>query len=240
MVRSSIRRVRRPCEDGRAKKYARLAGRPHPPHPAAWPCGGSRALGHAPNRSSRRGSDCAPFIDEDRHAIFPGGPARRLGKSAGPFGRPSRRRACAREHARCRAGVGAPGGDLRARFAACVMDARAGRGIGRRAHRRGLRLPTTATASEVTAFLAALDTAPVTPRPGVALGGPEVGAQGEVIVHVTPGVYVLACVRRGDGGHRHASAAESAVLHVRSARPAASAFAPSRTTWATLRRRQGD
>ena len=38
--------------------------------------------------------------------------------------------------------------------------------------------PTTATASAsaVTAFLAALDTAPVTPRPGVALGGPEVDA----------------------------------------------------------------
>ena len=46
--------------------------------------------------------------------------------------------------------------------------------------------PTTASASAVTAFFAALDTAPVTPRPGVTLGGLEVGAQGEVIAHVTP------------------------------------------------------
>ncbi len=97
------------------------------------------------------------------------------------------------------------------------------------------RLPTTVTATEVTAFLAALDTASGTPHPGVALGGPEVGAQGEVVVHVTPGVYVLACVRRGDDGHRHASIGESAVLHVRSAAAADSAFAAPPPSTQTVR-----
>ena len=87
------------------------------------------------------------------------------------------------------------------------------------------RLPATTTPGEVTAFVAALDTAPGTPRPGVAIGGPEVGARGDVIVHLTPGVYVLACVRRGDDGHRHAITGESTVLQVRSATAADSAFA---------------
>ncbi|HYW31738.1 MAG TPA: hypothetical protein VE869_09545, partial [Gemmatimonas sp.] len=64
-----------------------------------------------------------------------------------------------------------------------------------------------------------------TPGLGVAIGGPEVGALGDVIVNLTPGVYVLACVRRGDDGHRHASAGESSVVHVRAAIAADSAFA---------------
>lgn len=84
------------------------------------------------------------------------------------------------------------------------------------------RLPAT---PDVPAFVAALDTAPATPRPGIAIGGPEVGAQGDVVVHLTPGVYVLACVRRGDDGHRHASAGESKILYVRAATAADSAFA---------------
>jgi len=87
------------------------------------------------------------------------------------------------------------------------------------------RLPPATTAAEVAAFVAALDTAPATPHPGVAIGGPEVGAVGEVKVHLTPGVYVLACVRRGDDGHRHASTGESTTLHVRSATSADAAFA---------------
>lgn len=92
------------------------------------------------------------------------------------------------------------------------------------------RLP---TATDVPAFVAALDTAPATPRPGIAMGGPEVGAQGEVVVHLTPGVYVLACVRRGDDGHRHASAGESRILYVRAAAAADSAFsAPPPSTQA--------
>lgn len=84
------------------------------------------------------------------------------------------------------------------------------------------RLPATA---DVAAFVAALDTAPATPRPGIAIGGPEVGAQGEVIVHLAPGVYVLACVRRGADGHRHARTGESKILYVRAAEAADSAFA---------------
>ena len=87
------------------------------------------------------------------------------------------------------------------------------------------RLPATTTATEVTTFVAALDAAPATPPPGVAIGGPEIGARGDVVVHLTPGLYVLACVRRGEDGHRHARTGEFTVLHVRAATPADSAFA---------------
>lgn len=76
------------------------------------------------------------------------------------------------------------------------------------------RLPETATAAEVAAFLAALDTAPATPKPGVALGGPEVGNSGDVVIQFTPGRYVLGCVRRGAQGHRHASTGEAKVVVV--------------------------
>lgn len=76
------------------------------------------------------------------------------------------------------------------------------------------RLPATSSSSDVREFVAALDTAPNTPRPGVAMGGPEVGLRGDVIVHLTPGTYVLACVRRGKDGHRHAITGESSALHV--------------------------
>jgi hypothetical protein len=79
------------------------------------------------------------------------------------------------------------------------------------------RLSATATETEVRAFVAALDTAPATPAPGVAIGGPENGALGDVVVHFTPGTYVLACVRRGEDGHRHARNGESRVLRVRPA-----------------------
>jgi hypothetical protein len=87
------------------------------------------------------------------------------------------------------------------------------------------RLPTTTTPEEVSAFVAALDTAAATPRSGVAIGGPEVGARGDVVLQLTPGVYVLACVRRGDDGHRHASRGESTVIHVASATAADTIFA---------------
>jgi hypothetical protein len=87
------------------------------------------------------------------------------------------------------------------------------------------RMPATTTTDDVAAFVSALDTAPATPLPGVALGGPEVGARGDVIVHLTPGVYVLACVRRGEDGHRHARSGEYRVLHARSAEAADSVFA---------------
>lgn len=87
------------------------------------------------------------------------------------------------------------------------------------------RLPVNATSEDVAAFVAALDTAPATPRSGVAIGGPEVGAHGDVVLHLTTGVYVLACVRRGENGHRHASSGESTVLRVPSDTTANPAFA---------------
>lgn len=97
------------------------------------------------------------------------------------------------------------------------------------------RMPPGATAGDVATFVAALDTAPATPSPGVAVGGPEVGAQGEVIVHLTPGLHVLACVSRGAGGHRHAGAGESRILHVRSATVADSSFAAPPPSAETVR-----
>lgn len=85
--------------------------------------------------------------------------------------------------------------------------------------------------TDVPAFVAALDTAPATPRSGIAIGGTEVGAQGDVVVHLTPGVYVLACVRRGADGHRHARIGESRILYVRTATAADTALAaPPRST----------
>ncbi len=70
------------------------------------------------------------------------------------------------------------------------------------------RLSGNTTAAGVAAFLVALDTARITPTEAVAIGGPEVGDTGEVVVNLTPGTYVLACVRRHDDGHRHASQGE--------------------------------
>lgn len=77
------------------------------------------------------------------------------------------------------------------------------------------RLPANSSPAAITAFIAALDTAIATPPPAVAIGGPEIGSQGEVIVNLAPASYVLACVRRGEDGHRHAISGESTVLHVR-------------------------
>src|SRR5262245_29835565 len=59
------------------------------------------------------------------------------------------------------------------------------------------RLPVTASPTDIASFLAALDSLPTTPPPGTAMGGPEVGDVGDVIVHFTPGTYLLGCVRRG-------------------------------------------
>lgn len=73
------------------------------------------------------------------------------------------------------------------------------------------RLP---SGSDITAFLAALDTTPVTPLPGLALGGPEIGDSGAVFIELTPERYVLACVSRGADGHRHALGGEAKVLTV--------------------------
>ncbi|MES3033492.1 MAG: hypothetical protein V4813_05795 [Gemmatimonadota bacterium] len=79
------------------------------------------------------------------------------------------------------------------------------------------RLPVGTSDADVRAFVAALDATPATPSPAVALGGPEVGASGEVMIRVEAGVYVLACVRRGDDDKRHAGKGESKVVHVRAA-----------------------
>jgi hypothetical protein len=71
------------------------------------------------------------------------------------------------------------------------------------------RIATANPESDVGSFLAALDSAVATPQPGVAMGGPEIGDVGDVIVHLTPGRYVLGCVIRGPDGHRHASVGEA-------------------------------
>lgn len=97
------------------------------------------------------------------------------------------------------------------------------------------RLPATTRPDAVTAFIATLDTALATPRPGVAMGGPEVGTRGDVIVHFVPGVYVLACIRRGENGHRHAVTGEHSVLLVPSAVPADSALASAPVGSQTVR-----
>lgn len=93
------------------------------------------------------------------------------------------------------------------------------------------RLPDTTTVDGVAAFVAALDTAPATPPSGVAIGGPEVGAKGTVIVHFTPGLYVLGCVRRGEDGHRHVHAGEYRIVRAGSPTMADSSYAapPSAT-----------
>ena len=65
-------------------------------------------------------------------------------------------------------------------------------------------------ATDADTFLAALDTARiVTPPAATALGGPEVGDTGDVILELKPGRHVIGCLRRGDDGHRHASTGEA-------------------------------
>lgn len=92
------------------------------------------------------------------------------------------------------------------------------------------RLDGRITASTVPAFLTALDTTSITPAPGVALGGPEIGDTGVVVLRFTAGRYVLACVRKGDDGHRHAVSGESKVVVVpRGTVPRARAVAPVAT-----------
>jgi hypothetical protein len=76
------------------------------------------------------------------------------------------------------------------------------------------RLPVAASAADVAAYITALDTAAATPRPVVAMGGPEIGIVGDVIIKLTPGTFLLGCVTRGEDGHRHLHAGESKVLVV--------------------------
>lgn len=85
------------------------------------------------------------------------------------------------------------------------------------------RLADGATAADVPAFLAALDTAAATPAGAVALGGPEMGDRGAVVLELAPGPHVVACLSRRDAAHRHASTGEARLLVVRTARAAAPA-----------------
>lgn len=87
------------------------------------------------------------------------------------------------------------------------------------------RLAPSVASSDVPAFVAALDSMSATPENAVAIGGPEMGAAGDAIVHLTPGRYVVACVRRGEDGHRHAHRGEFAVLEVHGSSEADSATA---------------
>lgn len=82
------------------------------------------------------------------------------------------------------------------------------------------RMSPTTPDADVAVFLAALDTGRATPAPALALGGPEIGDTGEVVMQLTPGRYVLGCVARGRDGHRHASAGEAKTMVVREASPA--------------------
>ena len=84
------------------------------------------------------------------------------------------------------------------------------------------RLADGAGAVGLSAFVAALGGA-ATPAGAVALGGPEVGDSGEVIVELTPGRYALGCVRKGEDGHRHAATGEARLLVVRDEASAGSA-----------------
>ncbi len=71
------------------------------------------------------------------------------------------------------------------------------------------RLPAESSDSSIQQFLNALDSTANTPAPAVALGGPEIGTVGDVVLQITPGRYVVACVARRDANHRHASAGEA-------------------------------
>ena len=85
------------------------------------------------------------------------------------------------------------------------------------------RLQPQASRTQIADFLAALDTARMTPAQTIALGGPEVGDSGEVIIELALGRYVLACLSRGTDGHRHALQGE---WHVLEAAPTTHRSAP--------------
>ena len=91
------------------------------------------------------------------------------------------------------------------------------------------RLPQSATNDDVARFVAALDTAKATPIPGAALGGPEIGDTGEVVIQLTKGRYVLGCVTRGRDGHRHANAGEMKAITVTAPASGGEATAPHAT-----------
>ncbi len=67
---------------------------------------------------------------------------------------------------------------------------------------------------EMGRFLADLDATDMTPPAALAIGGPEIGDTGEVILQLTPGRYVFTCVRRGADGHRHGRSGEARIVTV--------------------------
>jgi hypothetical protein len=81
------------------------------------------------------------------------------------------------------------------------------------------RMADRVTAADESTFVAALDTARTTPLPAVAIGGPEIGDTGEVVLQLSAGRYVLGCVARGPDNHRHAGTGEAASLVVTSSAP---------------------
>lgn len=91
-----------------------------------------------------------------------------------------------------------------------------------------IRLPENADSASIASLVAALDTAADTPSQARALGGPESGDSGEVVLDLAPGQYVFTCLSRGDEGHRHGSTGERLVVTVptsssaRAAEPATS------------------
>lgn len=76
------------------------------------------------------------------------------------------------------------------------------------------QLTGTPTPLQLPAFLAALDSSATTPPQAKAMGGPEMGDSGEVIVELAPGRYVLGCVARGKDRHRHAAIGEAKLVVV--------------------------
>ena len=74
---------------------------------------------------------------------------------------------------------------------------------------------------EPAAFLLVQDSARMTPSTGRASGLPEVVRDGEVVVDLAPGRYVVACVvRDSSSGKRHLSLGESKVIVVKPKRAA--------------------
>lgn len=87
------------------------------------------------------------------------------------------------------------------------------------------RLADATTAADLTSFLAVLDTAVATPPSAVALGGSEIGDNGDIVVQLTPGRYVLGCVVTANG-HRHLATGEAKELVVTNAAIPAGRDAP--------------
>ena len=88
------------------------------------------------------------------------------------------------------------------------------------------RIAESITDANLTTFLAVLDTANFTPPPTLALGGSEIGDSGDIVLQLTPGRYILACVVRDGDGHRHLSIGEAKTLVVTNAQVSAARDRP--------------